>query len=233
MLQYLHIKNYALIEKLEWKPSHGFNTITGETGAGKSILLGALGLLLGNRADSKVLFDETQKCIIEGFFDLKSASLQEWFEEQELENDEQTIIRREVSANGKSRAFINDTPVTLDVLKSLTEQVIDVHSQHETLLLGLGEFQVRLLDAFAGSTLLCVDYKSAYKKYKALYKTLEELKAQKAQSTKERDFNQYLYTELEEASIQQQEQERLEEEQQLLENAEGIKKKNYIRLFNY
>lgn len=225
MLQYLHIKNYALIESLEWKPGQGFNIITGETGAGKSILLGALGLLLGNRADSKVLFDESQKCIIEGAFDLGSASLQEWFEDHELENEDQTIIRREVSANGKSRAFINDTPVTLETLKSLTEQVIDVHSQHETLLLGLGEFQVRLLDAFAGTSALYLDYRVTYKKYRSVFKQVDEFKKQKAQSAKEREFNQYLYTELEEAAVQLQEQELLEQEQQLLENAESIKEK--------
>ncbi len=225
MLQYLHIKNYALIEELEWKPSKGFNVITGETGAGKSILLGALGLLLGNRADSKVLFNETHKCIIEGYFDLTTAGLQEWFDDQEIDNDVQTIIRREVSSNGKSRAFINDTPVTLEVLKSLTEQVIDVHSQHETLMLGLGEFQVRLLDAFAGSTALYLEYRETYKKYRACFKTLEELKLQKTQSAKERDYNQYLYTELEASSIQPHEQDALEQEQKLLENAESIKEK--------
>lgn len=225
MLNYLHIKNYALIEELEWHPGKGFNIITGETGAGKSILLGALGLLLGNRADSKVLFDETQKCIIEGYFDLTKAGLGEWFDQQELENEEQTILRREVSSNGKSRAFINDTPVTLEVLKSLTEQIIDVHSQHETLLLGLGEFQVRLLDAFAGSGAAYQAYRDDYRKYRVSFKTLEELQAKRAQANKERDFNQFLYTELEEASLQPQEQEKLEEEQQLLENAEGIKEK--------
>ena len=225
MLQYLHIKNYALIEELEWKPSKGFNVFTGETGAGKSILLGALGLLLGNRADSKVLFNETHKCIIEGYFDLTTAGLQEWFDDQEIDNDVQTIIRREVSSNGKSRAFINDTPVTLEVLKSLTEQVIDVHSQHETLMLGLGEFQVRLLDAFAGSTALYLEYRETYKKYRACFKTLEELKLQKTQSAKERDYNQYLYTELEASSIQPHEQDALEQEQKLLENAESIKEK--------
>jgi len=225
MLQYLHIKNYALIEEMEWKPSKGFNIITGETGAGKSILLGALGLLLGNRADSKVLFDATQKCIIEGYFDLKSAALQEWFEEQEIDDDAQTIIRREVSANGKSRAFINDTPVTLEVLKSLTEQVIDVHSQHETLLLGLGEFQVRLLDTFAGSSSLYVDYRANYKKYRTSFKALDELKLHQAKSIKERDYNQYLFIELEDAAVQPQEQEDLEQEQKLLENSESIKEK--------
>lgn len=225
MLNYLHIKNYALIEELEWHPGQGFNIITGETGAGKSILLGALGLLLGNRADSKVLFDETQKCIIEGYFDLTKAALGEWFEQQELENEEQTILRREVSSNGKSRAFINDTPVTLEVLKSLTEQIIDVHSQHETLLLGLGDFQVRLLDAFAGSGFAYQAYRDDYRKYRVSFKTLEELQAKRGQANKERDFNQYLYAELEEASLLPQEQEKLEEEQQLLENAEGIKEK--------
>jgi DNA repair protein RecN (Recombination protein N) len=225
MLNYLHIKNYALIEELEWHPGEGFNIITGETGAGKSILLGALGLLLGNRADSKVLFDETQKCIIEGYFDLRKAGLAEWFEQQELENEAQTILRREVSSNGKSRAFINDTPVTLEILKSLTEQIIDVHSQHETLLLGLSEFQVRLLDTFAGSGALYQAYRDDYKKYRMSSKVLEELQAQRAQANKERDFNQYLHAELEEAALQAGEQEKLEEEQQLLENAESIKEK--------
>ena len=228
MLQYLHIKNYALIENLEWNPGKGFNIITGETGAGKSILLGALGLLLGNRADSKVLFDETQKCIIEGTFDLSSASLQEWFEEKELENETPTILRREVSANGKSRAFINDTPVTLEVLKSLTEQVIDVHSQHETLLLGLGEFQIKLLDTFSGSTAICTEYREVYKKYRVAYKEAEELKLRKAQSEKERDYNRYLYVELEEATLRLDEQEELEQEQQMLENSEAIKEKLFV-----
>src|SRR6185437_11151088 len=151
MLKNLVIKNYALIKELEISPSEKLNIITGETGAGKSIMLGAVGLLLGNRADTKVLFDENEKCIIEGTFEISSYNLETFFKEQELDYDSTCIIRREISPQNKSRAFINDTPVTLDILKSLGVGLMDIHSQHETLYLGNTDFQVSVIDTFAGN----------------------------------------------------------------------------------
>ena len=149
MLTSLKISNYALIDHLAMQPSAGLSMITGETGSGKSIMLGAVGLLLGNRADTKVLLHEAKKCVVEGIFDIRYYGLQEYFEELELDYEESCIIRREISPNGKSRSFVNDTPILLDHLKTLGEKLMDVHSQHDTLLLGEGDFQLGLVDAFA------------------------------------------------------------------------------------
>ncbi|MGC4022603.1 MAG: AAA family ATPase [Cyclobacteriaceae bacterium] len=148
MLVHLSIKNYALIRQLELQPSAKLNVVTGETGAGKSIMLGAIGLLLGDRADLKTLWDEKEKCITEGTFDISSYRLKEIFEEENLDYEDQTVIRREVSPNGKSRAFINDTPVTLDVMRKIGSRLMDIHSQHETLELGKQNFQLELIDSF-------------------------------------------------------------------------------------
>jgi DNA repair protein RecN (Recombination protein N) len=152
MLIDLKIKNYALIEQLEMNPSPVLNIITGETGAGKSIMLGAIGLLLGNRADSKLLFNQAQKCVIEGVFDISQYNLKEVFTTEDLDFDEQCILRREISPSGKSRAFVNDTPVTLDVLRKIGENLMDIHSQHDTLQLGDTSFQLNILDIYAGNT---------------------------------------------------------------------------------
>ena len=162
MLVHLTIRNYALIRHLELKPSPSLNAITGETGAGKSIILGALGLLLGNRADSKVLLDEKEKCITEGTFNLSGYNLEDIFNELELDYQEETIIRREISPGGKSRAFINDTPVNLDVLKKIGYRLMDIHSQHETLELGEQPFQLRLIDLYAGNENSVKSYLTAW-----------------------------------------------------------------------
>src|ERR1700755_3332595 len=162
MLKHLTIKNYALIRHLQLEPSASLNVITGETGAGKSIMLGAVGLLLGNRADTKVLWDENEKCITEAEFEIGAYKLQKLFKSEDLDYESRTVIRREISANGKSRAFINDTPVTLDVLRKITSRLMDVHSQHETLELGSRTFQLSLIDSYAGNRKLLDQYEAQW-----------------------------------------------------------------------
>jgi len=223
MLQNLHIQNFALIEETDVKFSNGLTVITGETGAGKSILLGALGLTLGNRADVSALHDKTKKCVIEAQFNLKAYHLKSFFEANELDFEEVTTIRREITPEGKSRAFINDTPTTVSVLKDLGEQLIDIHSQHETLLLKETNFQFELVDAFAQTTTLFSDYKKHYLALQKLKKQLGDLTQQEAQARKELDYFQFQFTELEEANIKTGELAKLEEESETLENAEFIK----------
>ncbi len=223
MLQHLRIQNFALIEETEVHLNNGLTVITGETGAGKSILLGALGLTLGNRADVSSLHDKTKKCIIEAQFNIKEYSLTSFFESNELDFEEVTTIRREITPEGKSRAFINDTPTTLSVLKELGEQLIDIHSQHETLLLRETNFQFELVDAFAQTTNLFSDYKKQFNALQKLRKQLEELTAQEIQAKKELDYFQFQFNELEEANVKVGEQQQLEEESETLENAEFIK----------
>ena len=223
MLQHLRIQNFALIEETEVHLNNGLTVITGETGAGKSILLGALGLTLGNRADVSSLHDKAKKCIIEAQFNIKEYSLKSFFESNELDFEEVTTIRREITPEGKSRAFINDTPTTLSVLKELGEQLIDIHSQHETLLLRETNFQFELVDAFAQTTNLFSDYKKQFNALQKLRKQLEELTAQEIQAKKELDYFQFQFNELEEANVKVGEQQQLEEESETLENAEFIK----------
>ena len=223
MLQHLRIQNFALIEETEVHLNNGLTVITGETGAGKSILLGALGLTLGSRADVSSLHDKTKKCIIEAQFNVKEYSLRSFFESNELDFEEVTTIRREITSEGKSRAFINDTPTTLSVLKELGEQLIDIHSQHETLLLKETNFQFELVDAFAQTTNLFSDYKKQFNALQKLRKQLEELTAQEIQAKKELDYFQFQFNELEEANVKVGEQQQLEEESETLENAEFIK----------
>ncbi|MHC2990104.1 DNA repair protein [Pontibacter sp. HJ8] len=234
MLIDLKIKNYALIEQLEMNPSPVLNIITGETGAGKSIMLGAIGLLLGNRADSKLLFNQEQKCVIEGVFDISQYNLKEVFTAEDLDFDEQCILRREISPSGKSRAFVNDTPVTLDVLRKIGENLMDIHSQHDTLQLGDTSFQLNILDIYAGNTSLDIyagnlsylkDYNETYRRYKKLEGDYKKLTDQLAQAQKELDYNTFLLNELEEINLQTDEQEQLETELKELENAEDIKLK--------
>lgn len=225
MLKHLLIKNYALIQHLEITPSANLNIITGETGAGKSIMLGAVGLLLGNRADTKTLFDEESKCIIEGQFDIKNYNLRKVFDEEELDYAEVSIFRREISPTGKSRAFINDTPVTLDVLKRLGTRLMDVHSQHETLNLGKQNYQLAFVDAFAGTTPLRHAYKKDYDAYKKAQKHLEKLKAENAEISKEADYNAFLLNELVKAELKADEQAELEASLEVMEHAEEIKTK--------
>ncbi len=223
MLQNLRIQNFALIEETEVRLNQGLTVITGETGAGKSILLGALGLTLGNRADVSSLHDKTKKCIIEAQFNIKAYHLKSFFESNELDFEELTSIRREITPEGKSRAFINDTPTTLNVLKELGDQLIDIHSQHETLLLKETNFQFELVDAFAQTTQLFADYKKQFSQLTKLKKQLEELTAQELQAKKELDYFQFQFNELDEAAIKVGVQQQLEEESETLENAEFIK----------
>ncbi len=234
MLIDLRIKNYALIEKLEMNPSPVLNIITGETGAGKSIMLGAIGLLLGNRADSKLLFNQEEKCVIEGVFDISQYNLQEVFAAEDLDFDDQCILRREISPSGKSRAFVNDTPVTLDVLRKIGDNLMDIHSQHDTLQLGDTSFQLNILDVYAGNTSLDIyagntsylkAYNDTYRKYKKLETEYKRLEDQLAQSQKELDYHTFLLNELSDANLQADEQESLEVELKQLENAEDIKLK--------
>ncbi|WMJ71617.1 DNA repair protein RecN [Cytophagaceae bacterium ABcell3] len=223
MLKNLQIKNYTLINHLEINPSRGLNIITGETGAGKSIMLGAIGLLTGNRADTKCLLNEKEKCVIEAVFDISEYHLQAFFEEEDLDYDPQCIIRREISPSNKSRAFVNDTPVTLDILKKLGGKLIDIHSQHETLLLGSSSFQLNILDTCAGNQDMLKSYTSSYKKWSAKKDRLQKLETLLRENIREQEFNTFLYNELSEATLVDGEQEKLEEELQLLENAEEIK----------
>ncbi|MCF8424404.1 MAG: DNA repair protein RecN [Bacteroidia bacterium] len=223
MLQHLRIQNFALIEQTEVHLNNGLTVITGETGAGKSILLGALGLTLGNRADISSLHDKAKKCIIEAQFSIAEYQLKSFFETHELDFEELTTIRREITPEGKSRAFVNDTPVTIAVLKELGDQLIDIHSQHETLLLKETNFQFELVDAFAQTTLLFIEYKKQFNALQKLKKQFEELVVQEIQSKKELDYFQFQFSELDEANIKVGEQHQLEEESETLENAEFIK----------
>lgn len=225
MLTHLSIKNYALIRQLEMNPSAGLNVVTGETGAGKSIILGAIGLLLGNRADVKALWDENEKCITEGTFDISSYALKVIFEEENLDYESQTVIRREVSPTGKSRAFINDTPVTLDVMRKIGNRLMDVHSQHETLELGRHQFQLELIDAFAGNEKLLGDYAELWKKFQSTKKEYDSLLSEATALRQESDFVKFQLDELAKASLREGEQEQLESELSVLEHAEEIKAK--------
>jgi len=223
MLAHLKIKNYALIQSLDIDFKAGLNIITGETGTGKSILLGALGLILGNRAETSSLMDPEAKCIVEGRFQIGNYPLEGFFKTNDLDWDENTILRREISPNGKSRAFINDTPVNLGLLKEFGERLVDIHSQHQTLQLANPGFQVSLLDAFAQHKDVLDQYASLYKEFKKAKKELTQLKDQEAQSKKAYDYNTFQLNELLQANLQPGEMEKLEEELVLLTNAETIK----------
>jgi DNA repair protein RecN (Recombination protein N) len=223
MLTHLTIKNYALIKHLEMEPSHHLSVITGETGAGKSIMLGAIGLLLGNRADSKMLWNEEEKCIIEGAFDISPYKLQGLFSDEALDYDTQTVIRREITSNGKSRAFINDTPVTLETMKRIGLRLMDVHSQHETLELGNRFFQLRLIDAYAGNQKLLLDYQATWKNFTAAKTEYEALVQEAKTLSQEADFVKFQLDELNKADLKAGEQEKLESELKVMENAEDIK----------
>ena len=225
MLKSLSISNYALIESLEMEPSAALNMITGETGAGKSIMLGAVGLLLGNRADTKALFDEDKKCIIEGLFDIDTYGLERFFEQEDLDHDPQCIIRREILPSGKSRAFINDTPVRLEVLKVLGKSLMDIHSQHDNLMLGAADYQLSLIDAFAESKPELAAYSKAYKQYQKTRKALDKLSKEAFELRKEADYNQFQLEELSAVKLTAGEQAGLEEQQRVLEHAEEIKAK--------
>jgi len=224
MLTSLAVKNYALIDELQLQFGKKLNIITGETGAGKSILLGALGLLLGQRADSNSLLDKTKKCIVEGEFDSKNKFIDEFFSSNELDPESRIIIRREISKEGKSRAFINDTPVSISQLKELGNLLVDIHSQHETLLLNKSGFQLSVVDSFAGIDTELTDYQHKFSDYKKLLVQLNELKADEAKSKSEQDYITFQFNELEEAALETGEtKEKLDEELKTLSHSEEIR----------
>jgi len=223
MLKSLQIQNYALIRRLEIEPSPNLNIITGETGAGKSIMIGAAGLLLGNRADTKVLYNKQAKCIIEGTFNISEYQLNDLFHSNDLDYNEETIIRREISPTGKSRAFINDTPVTLDIMRELGTHLMDIHSQHDTYKLGSLNYQLSLVDVFSQNQEIFQKYQQVYHEYKTFKIALKELRDEAETIRKEADYNHFLYDELSTASLIHDEQELLEDELSTLEHAEEIK----------
>lgn len=224
MLQRLSISNYAIIDELEIDFSGKLNVITGETGAGKSIIMGALGLILGQRADTAALVKKEKKCVVEGFFkaDQKKA-VTAFLKSNELDNEEQLVLRREISTSGKSRAFINDTPVNLYQLQELSALLVDLHQQFDTLELGESGFQREVVDALAGHADTLEEYLQVYRQWQVVKKAAEELRQQKLQFDKEADYNRFQFTELEEAGFKENELEDTEAELKLLTNAEGIK----------
>ncbi len=222
MLQKLTIANYAIIDHLEVRFSDNLNIITGETGAGKSIIIGALSLILGERADAKTLFDEGRKCVVEATFDISRYRLKSFFKENDLDEEETTIVRREISPNGKSRSFINDTPVNLAVLRQLGEQLVNLHSQHETLALNNPQFQLELVDALVQHDKLLHSFGEKYQLYKKVQREIQSLIEQNQHIT-DKDYLEFQYKELAEADLKEGEQESLENELKALENAEEIK----------
>ena len=223
MLKTLDIRNYVLIKELSFSPEQGLNIITGETGAGKSIMLGALGLLMGNRADKNVMFDEAEKCVLEATFDIKEYNLKNAFRELELDYHDDCLLRREISPSGKSRAFINDTPVNLPVLKQIGSRLMDVHSQHDTLLLGSSDFQLNIVDAYAETNEILEEYQDAYLDYVKAERAYRRL-LQESQSIKEaQEYNLFQLNELNSAALDDVDQEQLEKDLALLENTEHIK----------
>ncbi len=223
MLKHLYIKNYALIDVLDIDFMSGFSVITGETGAGKSIILGAIGLLLGQRADSKAVKTNTQKCTIEAHFDISRYGMEPWFEAHDLDCDEECIIRRELTATGKSRAFINDTPIPLQVMRELGEMLVDVHSQHQNLLLQKEDFQMSVLDIIAANNKQREVYAKAFKQYKEAENALKTLKEQIAQTRENEEFMRFQLNELAGAELKDGEQEELEQEQEAATHTEEIK----------
>ena len=225
MLKSLSIINYALIQELAMSPSESLSMITGETGAGKSIMLGAVGLLLGNRADTRSLFDAEKKCVVEGTFDIRNYSLENFFEEENLDFESECIIRREISPNGKSRAFINVTPVRFETLKDLGKFLMDVHSQHDAMMLGDGAYQLALVDAFSASQKEKIEYQKSYIHFIDSKRKLEKRSQEAQELKKEADFNKFQLEELSVLNLQEGEQSELENEQEVLENEEDIKTK--------
>lgn len=228
MLKSLFIQNFVLIDNLDICFNPGFSVITGETGAGKSIILGALSLVLGQRADGKSIKQGADKCVIEAVFDISKYQLESFFLGNDLEYDpESCILRRELYASGKSRAFVNDSPVALAILKELGTRLIDIHSQHQNLLLGDNRFQLRVVDVMAENEILLILYKKEYTRYQGLRKELSNLKERAAQSKQEEDYIRFQLDQLEEANLQPDEQDELEQEQETLSHAEEIKSSLY------
>ncbi|MFA5820117.1 MAG: AAA family ATPase, partial [Bacteroidales bacterium] len=223
MLVKLFVQNYALIKELDVELENGLTIITGETGAGKTILLGALSLILGTRADTTVLLDKNQKCIVEGTFRIEDYDLNEFYVANELDYESVTTLRREINPAGKSRAFINDTPVTINLLKELGDRLIDIHSQHQTLMLNDISFQLNVIDSFAGTAKLKSEYVEAYSNYRKLKKEYSGLKEKADRNKADMEYYQFQLNQLEEAKLNKGEQEELEVEQELLGHAEEIK----------
>lgn len=224
MLNSLYIQNFVLIDSLDIRFQEGFSVITGETGAGKSIILGALSLVLGQRADGKSIQQGKEKCVIEATFDIAKYRLEPFFLENDLEYDAACcILRRELYASGKSRAFVNDSPVSLAILKELGTRLIDIHSQHQNLLLGDTHFQLRVVDVMAENQILLILYKKEYSRYQGLRKELKALEQKAAQTKQEEDYIRFQLDQLLEVSLQEGEQEKLEQEQETLSHAEEIK----------
>lgn len=224
MLKQLYIKNFTLIDELNISLYPGFSVITGETGAGKSIILGAIGLLLGNRADSKAIKAGRDRCVIEAHFDLSRYGMQKFFDDNDIDYDaDDTIIRRELTAAGKSRAFINDTPVPLTRMRELGEQLVDIHSQHQNLLLQKEDFQLNVVDIIAQDTELLKVYQKEYYAYRKAKELLEELKAEIAKNRENEEFMRFQHKELDDANLQDGELEQLEQEAETLSHSEDIK----------
>jgi DNA repair protein RecN (Recombination protein N) len=224
MLQQLRIQNYAIIDEITIDFSKKLNIITGETGAGKSILMGALSLVLGGRADTSVLLSRDKKCFVEGNFLVKGKKdIRQFLKENDLDEEDELVIRREISSNGKSRAFINDTPVNLNQLQQLATALVDLHQQFDTVAMGQSDFQRQVLDALAGNAALLAEYQSGYRQLQAVKKLLASLEEQKVQFNAAFDYNRFLFDELQEAALKEHELEDIEAELKLLNNAEGIK----------
>jgi DNA repair protein RecN (Recombination protein N) len=223
MLAKLYVHNYALIKDLDVELEDGLTIITGETGAGKSILLGALSLILGSRADTSVLLEKNEKCVVEGTFQVDEYDLAEFFSANELDYEILTILRREINPAGKSRAFINDTPVTLNVLKEFGDRLIDIHSQHQTLMLNDNSFQLNVIDSFAGTIKLKAGFRQSYFKFRKLEKEYNEAKEKAEKNKSDLEYYQFQLKQLEDAKLVEGEQEELEKEQELLSHTEEIK----------
>jgi DNA repair protein RecN (Recombination protein N) len=223
MLVKLFVQNYALIKELDVGLENGLTIITGETGAGKTILLGALSLILGTRADTNVLLDKNEKCIVEGTFRIDEYDLNDFFTGNELDYDPVTILRREINPAGKSRAFINDTPVKINLLKDLGDRLIDIHSQHQTLMLSDNSFQLNVIDSFAGNSKIKNDYRIVYNSYRKLKREYNEIREKAEKNRADLEYYQFQLNQLEEAKLLSGEQTELEKDQEILEHTEEIK----------
>jgi DNA repair protein RecN (Recombination protein N) len=230
MLLHLSVENFILIPQLEISLHKGFTCITGETGAGKSILVGALSLILGQRADTSVLRDKTQKCIVEGSFLIDGYNLNAIFEANDLDYEPTSVFRREINPQGKSRAFINDTPVNLNILKELGDRLVDIHSQHQTLELNDAAFQLGMVDSYAGHTKTLLSYRTLFSEYNLLKAELEDCIKKEQQSVNEKEFLNFQFEELEKANLVLNEQEEAEEELEVLTHAEEIKTRTFTAI---
>jgi DNA repair protein RecN (Recombination protein N) len=223
LLNHLSISNYALIENLHVDFFEGFSVITGETGAGKSIILGALSLIMGQRADVQTLMDKSKKCVVEGIFDVLNLGIEDFFVQNELDFQDHSILRREILPNGKSRAFINDTPVNLNILDELAEKLLDIHSQHKTITLGDVDFQMQVVDELAGNAEILENYHNKFSFFNKLTSELDHLKTSESKARAEQDFIKFQFDELHATQLKPYEQEEIENELKILSNAEEIK----------